>query len=541
MDRFGDESLPFWQRAFDLLTRGPLLCDEPYADWVTERRELHDGYYRQCVHALSHLYMARYDEAGKSEALLLLRTYWQQHKTDEDALRPLLELLGEQERYQEAEKYYSQFLQALTELNPTEDGKPRKPDARTSDIHDYLGTKQIQRTSMMMWSGNTIKVSHPASVLSSHLPLTSNADLAPVITPDIMKTIRELLVERDDSDMAFDPTRRKLLEGILTGVGVTLAAPMILVDPEPWERLSAARLKPSVLDGTTFQHFEHLLGEAWELSNINELEIAEGILSALLPKIVPIPAHQVDAQMAYLASQGLRLQSVLIHHRLHIADKVRICEQSVEYAHYANDVNTLVAALIELADAYEFDGQMGKCLQTLQEALHSSSQASPLLQSRTYSNTAIILAATGRKREAELYIELAHEVFPDTPIHDPGYALADSSVFTLSYHTGLVRLDVDQVCLASESFEFYKEHPSGINIPERLRLEIVNGLSKAAIRAKDLERYVNFFEDAIIGATTLGSKKRFDEAIQIFQREVPTVWHTDRRIKGLVEKYYLEG
>ena len=145
MDRFGDESLPFWQRAFDLLTRGPLLADEPYAEWVTERREMHEGYYRQCVHALSQLYVTRYGEAGKAEALLLLRTYWQQHKTDEDALRPMLELLGEQERYQEAEEYYQQFLRALTELNPTEDGKPRKPDSRTRDIHDYLGTKQIQR------------------------------------------------------------------------------------------------------------------------------------------------------------------------------------------------------------------------------------------------------------------------------------------------------------------------------------------------------------------------------------------------------------
>ena len=118
MERFGDESLPFWQRAFDLLTRGPLLSDEPYADWVTERRELHDGSYRQCVHALSQLYMARYGKAGKSEALLLLRTYWQQHKTDEDALRPLLELLGEQERYQEAEEYYRNFCRLL--LNSTQ-------------------------------------------------------------------------------------------------------------------------------------------------------------------------------------------------------------------------------------------------------------------------------------------------------------------------------------------------------------------------------------------------------------------------------------
>ena len=177
MDRFGDESLPFWQRAFDLLTRGPLLCDEPYADWVTERREMHEGYYRQCVHTLSQLYMARYGKAGKAEALLLLRTYWQQHKSRRRRLTPLLELLGEQERYQEAEEYYQQFLYALAELNPTEDGKPREPDARTRDIHDYLGTKQIQRE-----RAENLPFRH--AVPSNRISLS----FSPILTPTTLET-----------------------------------------------------------------------------------------------------------------------------------------------------------------------------------------------------------------------------------------------------------------------------------------------------------------------------------------------------------------
>ena len=82
---------------------------------MAEQREQLAGYKRQCVHALARLYLARYRASGKDEALLLLRTYWQQVKTDEDALRPPMELLGEQERYQEAETYYQQCLAALTE------------------------------------------------------------------------------------------------------------------------------------------------------------------------------------------------------------------------------------------------------------------------------------------------------------------------------------------------------------------------------------------------------------------------------------------
>ena len=82
----------------------------------------------------------------------MLRTYWQQHKSDEDALRPMLELLGEQERYQEAEEYYQQFLCALAELNPAEDEKLREPDTRTRDVREYLRTKQIRRQSEMRQS-----------------------------------------------------------------------------------------------------------------------------------------------------------------------------------------------------------------------------------------------------------------------------------------------------------------------------------------------------------------------------------------------------
>jgi DNA-binding SARP family transcriptional activator len=107
MQRFGDNALPYWQRAFDLLKRGPFLLDEPYAAWAQTKRSELEGAYRQCVHELARLLLARYGETGQAEAALLLRTYWQHHKTDEDALRLLLEILGTQGRFQEAEELFS--------------------------------------------------------------------------------------------------------------------------------------------------------------------------------------------------------------------------------------------------------------------------------------------------------------------------------------------------------------------------------------------------------------------------------------------------
>lgn len=144
MERFGDDPLPYWERAFELGKRGPFLMDEPYAEWAQGPRTQVEGAFRQCVHALARLYPQQHGEAGKEEALHLLRSYWLEHKTDEDVLRPLMELLGEQERYQEAEDYYQQLLAILVES----DGEkpPLSLDERTRDIYTYLCTKQIQRS-----------------------------------------------------------------------------------------------------------------------------------------------------------------------------------------------------------------------------------------------------------------------------------------------------------------------------------------------------------------------------------------------------------
>jgi tetratricopeptide (TPR) repeat protein len=136
-ERFGQDALSLWEQAFQLASRGDFLPEELYSDWATSRRESVVGQYRQCVHRLTALLR----EGGATEqAVLRLRTYWQAHPADEDALRPLLELLGEQERYQEAEDYYQQCVVALDQL---ESG--RQPDQRTKDILEFLHVKQIRR------------------------------------------------------------------------------------------------------------------------------------------------------------------------------------------------------------------------------------------------------------------------------------------------------------------------------------------------------------------------------------------------------------
>ena len=369
----------------------------------------------------------------------------------------------------------------------------------------------------------------------------------------IHKVVEELSAElRTDSEENGEkhyPRIGEFAHGALRDLqAIPVTTPLIgsfaTSDPEPWERLFMAQQAPSpstILNPATLEHFEHLLTISWRLCNENQLATAERVLVSFLPQLLSLSRHEQGT--ASLASRGLRLQSIFAHHHSRLSDKVRICEQSVNYAREAEDANILVTALIELAWAYKYAGlpdSLQKRLIILQETLDQSRQASPLVQARIYSEYSLVLAERKRIREAELYIELAQEVFPDDPVKDLAFAFADSNMFDVSYCAAFVYIHTGSMTQALPAFERYKQHPSGLIIPERYRLIIANGQSQAAILANDAERYADLLEDVILGSARLGSQKRFDEALAIFRQEMSRSWLLSSRVKQLSEQYGLK-
>src|SRR5258707_67844 len=247
LDQRGQDATACWEHAYGLAERGMYLSEQIEEDWSRPRRDYLTGLVRDCVHRWIQLLrqMGHVDEA-----IARLRSYLLEHPTDQDALRPMLGMLGEP-------------------------------------------------------------------------------------------------------------------------------------DTEPWERLLAAQKNPSeVISSPILDKFERLICEAWELSNMNEWDAAKGVLASFLPRIITISQQRTHPKAAELASQGLRLQSIIIHHHLSLPEKVLICQQSVEHARLAQNPDTLIAAWLELAVAYKYDGQLDKWFRIMQEALFYAPQASPLLQSQ---------------------------------------------------------------------------------------------------------------------------------------------------------------
>ena len=355
--------------------------------------------------------------------------------------------------------------------------------------------------------------------------------MSPVIqlTPEQVTLVASLL--QGDNIIVFDATKRKTLEQIFAAAGIVLAAPLVVANPEPWER------KPMDVNEETLLHLEELTRTCWELSNGTELHIAEGVLPQFLPRLVEIAPYQPRA--AGFVAQCLQLKSILVAHKLNLSDKIALCEQSVDYAKQAKDHNVLVAALIQLAVAYQYAKQPTDALRSYQEALLYAQQISPLLQSRVYVEAAEAFALHNRRREAEFYLSMGYEVFPDQPEQDLAFVYADSGRFTLALYDGLMHLDNNQPEQAWKVFETFKKSPFARTTPERIRLEIVNHQGRAAILSKNLEQYVLCLDDGLSGAIALDSRKRYDEAVTIFQQDMPKDWRHELKIREIAEKYHL--
>jgi hypothetical protein len=200
MERFGDDGLPFWERAYEIAKRGPYLPDEVDSDWTAFQRGEVAGMLRQSVQALARLYVTRHGAAGEEEALLLMRRYWQANRREEDVLRPLMELLGRRECFHEAIEYYEQ----LCDLLAVDD---HQPDAQTQDLAEYLRTKQLQRARVIP--------PPPSPPLSNKLSTHTSALVAAGLTDSSLSLVQGADFNASSNKISLDLVYEALKQGIM--------------------------------------------------------------------------------------------------------------------------------------------------------------------------------------------------------------------------------------------------------------------------------------------------------------------------------------
>lgn len=501
MERYGDDSLPFWQRAYELATCGVYLAEEVYSDWPKSRRAETTGHLRQAVHALSRLYLERYGKAGEEEALLVLRSYWQHYQTDEDALRQLMELLGKRERFQEALAYYKQLEEVLVE-------EESEPDERTKDLAEYMRTKHIQRIPRCE---NSINKQASPYFASHHTSVYS-------------------VMRETERDVPLDVSRREFLHQFVGANFFSLARTIDSQNP----------LFAPILTSEFLNQCDVSTTACWSLMQGNGITLAEDMLSTYVPSLRKLTYHSSPYQVkaATITTQALLLSAIVSKHRLRFAEREAYCHEAIQISHLSENILLQSASSMYLGYSALFCHPMRPlyAIETFLRALFLLDERSPLLKSDIYLGLADAYAHCGEKQKAFEAIGLAQEHFPDNPQLDPSYLYADCTISTLYQWQARMYLALAQSTLQREYYQqawnALTQSIEAQTLSERCTCDIFIAQADAARGLDDIELYLGCLKKGVQKARDIGSQQRYQEGLRVYQT-IPPQWREKKEIQEL--------
>ncbi len=562
LERFGDDPLPSWERAYQLASRGTYLSEEPYSEWAEVRREEVEGHLRQCVHALARLWLARYGASAEEEVLHLLRGYWPRHPDDEDVAWGLMDLLGRRGRYQEALDIYARFEQSLAEEGLTKDGQPRTPDQRTRDLADYLRFKERQpmvnrppqrEATAPSPVGTLVQRDGTPAIAVPAMTVTGQEEMLDLFSKAVKQGILQAAGElgngrRSEAPATQQTGSRQSLESDLPvdrreatkqiGSLLTLfATPDVLSPLQPLLQLADTPKGPGIDEGT-FDSFAQLNEICRQLSEGSDLKMAESILWTYLPKVELIARLSSEHQQtaASIAAHGYLLAASLAGHRNNLLERLRLSEQALLYGELANDVNLQVVALRQIAISFDCFRRPDRVLQTYQRALPHLHATSPLLRACIYADISGAHAQLGQQQEAYRFIGMAYDHFPEHPENEPSYLHTICRYASLIFWEGLNHLLLAQPQQAEAIFTKIDGIQSPLPNPERNRAEVLNYQVETFIALGNMEQACRYLEAALQAATTIGSRRRFQETVTLFQ-QMRTTWPYEQRVQQLADLF----
>jgi hypothetical protein len=227
--------------------------------------------------------------------------------------------------------------------------------------------------------------------------------------------------------------------------------------------------------------------------------------------------------------------------------------QALHWSRLSQNPFCQVETLRGLALAAFYEGDQGQAmLAILEEAEPLLSQTSPLIESSIRSMQAVAAARQGKEALALAYLQQAEDAFPSRVEADPGVAyrgdyhrpsliLWTGRVYAaLAEHQGTRQTSYGQRARDSlEALLFLRsEHVPG-TFPERVRLEVLTTLAEITMLQGDLEAFRSFLLQAMQGAGSLGSRKRWQETLALYRRvrAEDHPWHNERSLVELADLF----
>lgn len=272
----------------------------------------------------------------------------------------------------------------------------------------------------------------------------------------------------------------------------------------------------------------------WKLYFNGDLAEVERVLPSYLAHLTALAqrSSKLENTAWSLASQAYQLASLVVLEHEDFGASLNYCKQALLCSGFVNDPNILLGAYIRRANTLYYRRRYAQIVQTYQEAMPFTDQASPLMRGRIFSGLSSALSAVGQKQDALRYMGLAHDTFPDNPEDDPGFLYTHTSHYILFLNDATTNLDLGQPKKAWEAITRAAAYVPDTKSPRYI--ELLNHQALVAMAMNDLEQCCSHIERAITLGRSLGSDLYISDARNIIT-DMPDHWKSERKIKDVVE------
>ena len=284
----------------------------------------------------------------------------------------------------------------------------------------------------------------------------------------------------------------------------------------------------------------------WHLMNGKGLAAVNEVLPRLAPQLGALALrpskHQHSA--AQLATQVAIIQAIVSMHQLNIKARETHCKDAIRYAHISGNNKLQAAAYMYLGYTFSFchqPRQPQKAITAFQQGLQTLGNDNSLIRSDILMGIAEACAQNGQEQEALRYIGLAQDHFPDYPENDPSYIYAECGTPTLYQWEGKMYLElVDYYTnrgYQQKASDALMQSIGVTSLNDRCTNETIIYQADAARVLGEIDIYARSLRQAAQMSITLGSKKRYNEALQVYQR-TPTTWIKEPQIQLLAKDIF---
>jgi hypothetical protein len=230
-----------------------------------------------------------------------------------------------------------------------------------------------------------------------------------------------------------------------------------------------------------------------------------------------------------LASQAHQLAYLLAIQKQDFSTAQMHTQQAFQYGVIAQDFNLQTSALIREGYIYYLVNDPESMLYLYQKAFQYCNKVPPLIQGRTYTGLAKAHAFLKQERDADHFLGLVRDTFPEHPEKEPAYVYTHWDSFTPDNYEVVSYLQLNKPKNAWEVCEKIAKTPT---LRTTKRIELFVRQAETSFALGKMKQSCSYVEQAVIAALKLGSDLRYNEAYNVYNLLLEK-WPREKQVKEL--------